>query len=141
MDTFGRIQAVCVGLLALLMLGTCGFMQVHAHDMATAENASEAQVFQFYSAWLRPKGIFNIEHRKNSCCNRSDCFPVVETKMDAQGRYVVRPEIHGFPGQWFTVNPSIIESRQGDPRDSPDGRSHVCIIGGVVACFVEGGGI
>jgi len=114
-----------------------------AHDATMASSPEEAQVFQFYSAWMRPKGVFSIQHRKNSCCNRSDCFPVAETKVDGQGRYVVRPEIAGAPGlgQWYTVNPSIIESQQGDPRESPDGRSHVCIIGGVVACFVEGSGI
>lgn len=136
-----RIEGWVLALLALLLIGTCSHQRAQAHDEMTAESPTQKKVFQFYSQWNRPKGPFNIEHRKPSCCNRADCFPVGETKI-SQGRYSVRPEIKpGVLGDWFEVDPGIIESQQEDPRESPDGRSHVCIIGRVAACFVEGGGI
>ena len=103
---------------AFCLLGTF-VLFVHfamAHDTMMAAGPDEAKVFDFYQKWLRPKGDFNIGgHRKTSCCNRADCFPVAETKLDARGRYIVRPDINGAPGlgQWYTVNPSIIESQQG----------------------------
>jgi len=99
---------------------------------------------EFYNKWMRPQGHYQgMQHRKSSCCNLSDCFPVLETKM-VNGKYFVRPDQPYFNDKsqipWYPVPNEIIESNQPDPRETPDGRSHVCIIGGNVVCFVEGNG-
>ncbi len=119
-------------LVLLILLYSTSALAEEPHD-----HSKMGDVGRFYETWKRPKGNFTgITHRFQSCCNRSDCFPVAETKMEG-GRYIVRPE---GASKWFRVDPSIIESNQSDPRESPDGRSHVCIIGGLAVCFQEGGG-
>ncbi len=131
-EPFYRIGMAVLIVLCGLLLATAA-VRAQEHDHAALGAAGE-----FYSKWSRPKGNFSgIGHRTQSCCNRSDCFPVAETRMD-RGRYIVRPEGSML---WYRVDPAIIESNQTDPRESPDGRSHVCIVGGLAACFVEGGGI
>ncbi len=93
---------------------------------------------KFYSEWNRPKGNFQgIEHRKQSCCNRTDCSPVLATEM-RDGQMYARFELN--PSIWYKVDQSIIESNQGDPKETPDGRAHGCVIGGQVACYVHGAG-
>jgi hypothetical protein len=93
---------------------------------------------KFYSGWNRPKGNFSgIGHRTQSCCNRTDCSPVLETEMRG-GQMYARFELQ--PNVWYRVDQSIVESNQDDPRETPDGRAHGCIIGGQVACYVHGGG-
>lgn len=108
------------------------------HDGHAAPTPEEVRVYEFYAKWMRPKGPYaGIAHRKASCCNRTDCFPVTEMKVEG-GQYVVRLE---GDYKWYLVPPSVVESNQEDPRESPDARSHVCIIAGQVVCFVEGAGI
>lgn len=93
---------------------------------------------EFYQKWMRPKGnISNIGHRTQSCCNRTDCSPVVETQMRG-GQMWARFEL--APNTWYLVDPVIIESNQEDPRESPDHRAHGCVVTGRVACYVHGGG-
>ncbi len=124
-----------LGLALALVLYSC--TSAIGHDMQMAVSKEEAQIYDFYAKWLRPKGPFpgNV-HRGATCCNLTDCRPVAEIKKEA-GQYVVRPEGNA---NWYKVPPSVIESNQEDPRESPDGYAHVCIIAGAVVCFVEGGG-
>lgn len=106
-------------------------LALEPHDHAGASG-------EFYSKWQRPKGNFSgMMHRGASCCNRTDCSPVIATEM-RDGRMFARFELD--PNVWYRVDPSIIESNQEDPRESPDHRAHGCIIGGQVACFVHGSG-
>lgn len=112
-----------------------------AHESHLALSVEDQKVYEFYSRWMRPKGNFSgIWHRNSSCCNQTDCFPVAEIKTNG-GRYSIRVQTPRGLSQEYRVDPAIIESNQHDPRESPDGKSHACIIGGMVACFVEGSGI
>lgn len=120
-----------------LLLSTAAL--AHDHDASTPPE--QAKVYEFYSKWQRPKGNFSgITHRGSSCCNRQDCFPVVEARIDRGTLWIRIQYPSGEVSVEYRVDPSIIESNQEDPRESPDVRSHACIIGGAVACYVEGGG-
>ncbi len=91
-----------------------------------------------YSKWNRPKGNYSgIKHRAQSCCNRSDCSPVLATEMRG-GQLYARFELN--PDVWYRVDQSIIESNQEDPIETPDERAHGCVIGGQVVCYVHGAG-
>jgi hypothetical protein len=79
---------------------------------------------QFYSTWMRP------DQPDKSCCNRRDCAPVTQVRR-ADNRWQALRD-----GEWLTIPPEKIEHN----RDSPDGRSHLCAIGGTVLCFVLGAG-
>lgn len=122
-------------IVACLMLGTAYLARAEEpHDHGAMGAAGE-----FYSKWLRPKGDFvGVTHRGYSCCSRSDCSPVIELET-RDGQVWARVEL--APDTWYRVPRSIIESNQIDPRETPDGRAHACIIAGIVACYVEGGGV
>ena len=79
---------------------------------------------QFYSTWMRP------DQPDKSCCNRRDCAPVTQVRRVGRRWQALRD------GEWLTIPPEKIEVN----RDSPDGRSHLCAIGGTVLCFVLGAG-
>ncbi len=55
---------------------------------------------------------------------------------------MVFPDVEGHAeySRWYTVPHGISEAEQTDARDSPDGRSYVCIAGAQVICFVPGAG-
>jgi hypothetical protein len=120
----------------------CMLTYVAAHDHILAATSEQAQVYEMYQKWNRPKGNFQgIGHRTQSCCNKVDCFPVGAARI-SQGVLWIRVQYPdgALSSNEYQVNPTIIESNQEDPRESPDARSHACIIGGTVACFVEGAG-
>ena len=123
--------------LILLVLAILAFTlpawAMEAHDHSKMGSAGE-----FYSKWMRPKGEFSgIAHRGHSCCNQTDCSPVIELTV-RDGQLWARVEL--APNAWYRVPRSIMESNQPDPRETPDNRAHACVIGGQIACFVEGGG-
>ncbi len=120
----------------LLALGLLAATAAQAHEEPTAATSEQAKVYEFYAKWRRPQGPYNVPHRQVSCCNRTDCFPVGDIKRE-NGKYVVRPE---GDNSWYVVPTSVVESNQPDPLESPDGRSHVCVIAGQVVCFTEGSG-
>lgn len=130
------LVVVVVGLMLGLAVQAAA---AHEHDAATP--SEQARVYEFYQKWFRPKGNFQgIGHRTQSCCNRSDCFPVVEARIDRGSLWIRVQYPNGDVSAEYWVDPAIIESNQEDPRESPDPRSHACIIANAVACFVEGGG-
>lgn len=93
-----------------------------------------SEIDRFYSFWLQPNGG---NKRVSSCCSGQDCYPV-EIKS-AAGRYWFK---HRETGRWMIVPDNRVESLQPDPRESPDGRSHVCANEfGHVHCFVAGSAI
>jgi hypothetical protein len=79
---------------------------------------------QFYSTWMRP------DQPDKSCCNRRDCAPVTQVRRLGNRWQALRD------GEWLTIPSEKIDLN----RDSPDGRSHLCAIGGTVLCFVLGAG-
>lgn len=131
-DHWHTIGVVVLIALCALLVHTMAVRgeEPHSHMGAAGE---------FYAKWMRPQGPYSnaIGHRKQSCCNRTDCSAVIETQM-RNGQMFARFEL--APATWYQVYPDIIESNQTDPRESPDHRAHGCVIGGQVVCYVEGGG-
>jgi hypothetical protein len=74
---------------------------------------------KFYSTWLIPNGG---SERKNSCCNLVDCAPAT-VKKEGGTWFVWKPIAH----RWVVIPDRLLEHNQPDPRQSPDGRSHVCM--------------
>src|SRR5215211_6183750 len=87
----------------------------------------------FYSQWMIPPV------RTNSCCNNSDCAPTEIVRQN--GKWYARNHFLR-PGQDIEIPDAILEHNQGDPRESPDEQSHVCIHpgSGSVLCAVLGSG-
>jgi hypothetical protein len=42
--------------------------------------------------------------------------------------------------KWYKLNTGVDEDLQKDPRESPDGRSYICIQSDLPVCFVAGSG-
>ena len=72
-----------------------------------------------YGDWKTRNGI--------SCCHGRDCAPATAWQ-DMEGNWFTRRD-----GQTYSVPAHTVL-----PIPSPDGRSHACIIGGTVICFVPG---
>jgi hypothetical protein len=137
-----------VGLVVLLHMAR----PARAHEHEAGESAERARVIEFYRSWLRPKGNFSVEHRVNSCCfgsgSQQDCFPVEATRKNAKGELEVMPDVSeaateaqaNYGAKWYTLDTGVEEDKQPDPRESPDGRSHVCIVGNYIVCYVPGQG-
>lgn len=89
---------------------------------------------RFYSTWYMPNGGMP---RNSSCCNLKDCYPTTIKKV-GDVYFARRRE----DGAWIPIPTSKIEQNQSDPRESPDGRSHVCMAapsgGANVYCAVLG---
>lgn len=130
-----------LGMAVLIVL--CGLLLqvalVRAHDEHMATTPDQTKVFEFYRTWMRPGGGYaGLGHRFQSCCNRTDCFPVGEIRK-TKGNYYVRLRYpNGELSHEYFVRNEVLESNQHDPRESPDGMSHACVIGGSIVCFVEG---
>jgi hypothetical protein len=109
--------------LILALLIAPAIAQVHHHDGETAE------VDKFYSEWMRP------DNPNLSCCNKLDCY-ATEVKVKGGTWFARQRE----SGNWVTVPPGKIEQI----KDSPDGRSHVCMSPNteapIVFCLKLGGG-
>ena len=72
-----------------------------------------------YTNWKTRNGI--------SCCHGRDCDPATAWQ-DMDGNWFVRHR-----GTTYSV-----PAHAHIPIPSPDGRSHACVIGGTVICFVPG---
>ncbi len=103
-----------------------------SHDPTTAKTATEARVFDFYQTWNR------LPERRLSCCNMMDCH-VVEIKQ-RDGRWFFLDRITHFAPVWREIPPERLEQNAADPRESPDGSSHVCFNQSYVLCAVLGSG-
>jgi len=136
---FWKVVTGCIASAIIILVAVLG-SAARGHDSHLALSIEDQKVYEFYNTWMRPAGRSGMGHRVSSCCNLTDCFPVVEIRM-VSGRYAVRVQTPNGVSREYTVDPQIIESNQPDPRESPDGKSHACIAGGMVICFVEGSGI
>jgi hypothetical protein len=81
--------------------------------------ARDAWAHDPYVDWKTRNGI--------SCCHGRDCAPATAWQ-DADGNWFARQN-----GQTYSIPPHAVL-----PIPSPDGRSHACVIGGNVICFVPG---
>lgn len=142
----------------VLSLGSCGFVAPGmGHEHAAGESTEQARIVDFYRTWHRPKGEYSIKHREPMCCygfgDKQDCFPVLARKIvvDSQGSHEeLMPDVTGastaaqveYGDKWYSNAYKVDESMQtdGTGRDSPDGRSHMCIQGQTVVCYVPGWG-
>jgi hypothetical protein len=119
-----------LGMLSLML--TPVEAQEHQHPAADADLHA-----RFYAGWMIPNGG---EPRRSSCCSLKDCYPT-EIRQQA-GVYLARRR---EDGAWIPIPRGKLEHEQGDPRESPDGQSHVCMpppgAGTVVYCAVLGSGI
>lgn len=133
-------------LVAVVLVGLAYVVSAYPHEHMPGETAEQKQVVDFLQQWRRPKGKFvGIEHRFLGCCYSAgptqDCFAVKEERT-VNGVKEVLPDFEGHTqyDKWYKVNTGVNEDLQPDPKESPDGRSYVCIQGDQVVCFVEGAG-
>ena len=101
-----------------------------SHELNWATNATEEAVFHFYATWYRPP------ERTFSCCNYQDCH-VVQIKREGE-RYYFFDTVY-FQG-WREIPQNRLEHNAQDPRESPDGNSHVCFNSMYILCAVLGSG-
>lgn len=98
------------------------------HHSGIAEN-----VDRFYQSWFIPA------LRQNSCCNKNDCAPTVIRERN--GRYFAWNHFLR-PNEEVEIEWERLEENTRDPRESPDGQSHVCMSPHYrqVLCAVRGQG-
>lgn len=108
--------------VALFILPCAALAQEHRHQNETIYGATA----KFYETWDRP------DMPGSSCCNRSDCDVAIDVKK-VQGQWWARKK---GGGALISIPPEKIEQN----RDSPDGQSHLCAIGGTVICFLPAAG-
>ena len=106
----------------------------HTHD---------GEVGKFYQSWNQPD-LAGMGHRGAGCCGNADCRPARTLRPTSRAGAdfeveVLDPYLLKF--LWYPVPNRIWEDVQEDPRESPDGRNHVCINGGRVICAVRAPGL
>ena len=100
---------------------------------------------QFYSTWFRPNFRDKFGNRYSSCCGLGDCYPT--TFKQVNGKWYFMQKSIGPNGErdieegWKEIPEGLLEQNQPDPRESPDGRGHVCESGVNTFCAVLGAGI
>ncbi len=70
-----------------------------------------------------------------SCCNMQDCHAVQVQHTGGQWSFLDTTQ-HA----WRLIPPGRLEQNASDPRESPDGASHVCYNQAFVLCAVLGSG-
>lgn len=144
MTTKRAILALLIGTLIGFLWGMIGHY-AFAHEHQAGESEEEARTIEFLRNWKRPRGPYNIGHRVSTCCYiggmQQDCFPVKETRIE-HGVTFVFPDTEGHIeyARWYQIPEGVAEDEQPDPRESPDGRSYVCVAGNNVICYVRGSG-
>ncbi len=116
------IKAVMIIIVVILVFYPLAHAQDHQHPDKTITGATA----KFYETWERP------DAPGASCCNRSDCDVAVEVKK-LGGEWWARKR---SGGPLISIPAEKIERR----RDSPDGQSHLCSVGGTVICFLPAAG-
>jgi hypothetical protein len=102
---------------------------------------------KFYESWNIPP------ERKSSCCSDQDCYSTLFRVRGGHYEYLSRRLIgfadQGWPretvedalkrGEWGGIPDEKLEANQADPRESPDGMNHVCVLSsGYVLCAATG---
>ncbi len=119
----------------LAIFGSISRAQEHQHPPQDSDIHE-----RFYKDWRMPNGG---QARTQSCCNKQDCYPTA-FKLVGGTWFARRRE----DGKWMAVPVSKLENEQTDPRESPDGRGHICAAPPVpngdtysIFCAVLGAGI
>ena len=89
----------------------------HDHDALGAAG-------KFYSGWNRPNIRNDDGTRRVSCCSEMDCEAVTVVRRGGKWFAVNHKSA---PGEEIEIPAELLEHLQSDPRESPDGMSHVCI--------------
>jgi hypothetical protein len=108
------MRAIIGGLLALWVTAAAAQHADHPRDLALHE--------RFYKTWNQPTVRDKDGKRTSSCCSDKDCYPTI-IKHIGQFFYAQRREDQ----RWLQVPDRILEENADDPRESPDGQSHVCM--------------
>src|SRR5260221_13659920 len=105
--------------LALVAAWACVVI-ITSRVNAQTGHTHEGDVGQFYLTWGQPG------NRGFGCCDRTHCRPAAALRRNRAG-YEVQ-----IPGRdwWYPVGNDIWEDAQPDPRESPDGANHVCLMKG-----------
>lgn len=126
-----RYVLAAVAALCILVLGAPAAGQEHQHPPRDAQLHDK-----FYSTWNMPNGG---QPRTSSCCSSKDCYPTTIKNVGGVW-FAQRREDQA----WIMVPDAKVEQNQSDPRESPDGLSHVCMAaptgGANVYCAVLGTG-
>ncbi len=126
-----------VGIIYAAMIAL--FCLTPAHGQGIHHHPGESEIVdQFYATWLVPDvREHNTQLRIRSCCNTQDCYST-KIKYSNGNVYAERREDHA----WIRIPPEKMEINYPDARDSPDGRSHVCMqspgLADIVYCAVLG---
>jgi hypothetical protein len=130
----------CWMFLAIIITGTIimgAFSLAYGQHVQNHEDTALHHLF--YEGWLQPNGL---NPRQRSCCNKIDCYP---TAIRARGgRWEGRRR---EDSKWVVIPNEYLEELQHDPRESPDGQSHMCAArpnsfsGDIVFCAVRGSAI
>ena len=131
LDDAARFSIAVLYLIAMLVVAIVitSLWPAHAHDASMASSPEEARVFAFYKSWQR------MPDRRMSCCSDQDCH-AVDIKRE-NGKYFFFDKTQLL---WREIPEDRIESNASDPRESPDGRNHVCYNTMYVLCAVLGSG-
>ena len=108
---------------------------------AQGQHTHEGEAGKFYQTWLQPD-LQDTGKRTKSCCGNADCRPILAIRKSGSGEFEVEAMApYEYPKRyWYRVPEQMWEDAQADPRESPDGRGHVCINNGQVICAVRSGG-
>lgn len=87
----------------------------------------------FYATWLRPEMRTQAGQRQYSCCNERDCAPA---RFKNVGGAWFGQKLGTT--RWQPIPDRLMEQNQPDPRESPDGQSHLCSTEWHVFCAVLG---
>ena len=89
---------------------------------------------KFYSTWRMPQPRDGNGNRVNSCCSNTDCYSTTFKRVG--GTWFAQQRENG---KWIVIPEQRLEQNQPDPRESPDGRGHLCAnSNGTVYCAVLG---
>lgn len=114
--------------ILLLLLSSPALAQHSGHPPQDMELHQK-----FYSTWYRPEMRAPDGQRQHSCCNDRDCYPTQFKNVGGTWFFLRRED-----QRWTPVPDGILEQNQIDPRESPDGRGHVCASPYNVFCAVLG---
>lgn len=92
--------------------------QEHFHPPAHADLHH-----QFYQTWLRPDMRQLNKQRWYSCCDNMDCAPA---RFKHEKGQLLGQKMGVADNTWYVIPEQLLESNQEDPRESPDGRGHLC---------------
>ncbi len=131
---------------ALITVMVFGTVQAQNQKPGTGYHPPEHMQLhdEFYASWKMPEPRDRATgQRQNNCCGGRDCYPTAIKKVtygkwgEQSGWYAM----HRETGKWVIIPDEKLEHNTHDPRESPDGQSHVCASPlGNIFCAVVGSG-